>query len=97
MISLTVNKGSDLTSLITINDEDGDPINLTGRSIVFFDVASGLQSRLTGQRTDAVNGEFEIKVEGSAPIETGEYKFRLQLNTTGGDSLALPIFDLNVI
>jgi hypothetical protein len=72
----------------------GDPTNLTGRTIAFFDVPDALARRLSGALTDAEDGRGVLTVKGGDPIPRGLHRFGVQLRTaTGANPIA---FDLTL-
>lgn len=46
--------------------------------------------------TDLANGIFEVKLEGTAPLNKGAYPFRVQGTMTNGDTIASPEVTINV-
>jgi hypothetical protein len=100
MISLSATRGSDVVSVITMKQPNNTPIDLTGRTIAFFDIPTNLTGRISGSIIDATAGKIQVNVEGTDPITLGNYIFRLQINAGTApniDSLALPKIELKVV
>jgi hypothetical protein len=100
MISLSATRGSDVVFVITMKQPNNTPIDLTGRTIAFFDIPKNLTGRISGSIVDATAGKIQVNVEGTDPITLGNYIFRLQINdenVSNVDSLALPKIELRII
>lgn len=112
MSSLIVNRGSDADFVLTWKDENGDPVDLSGKTVTVFDevvvstcskvrgpVSGDITNRITGQVTDGPNGIVTLHLEGTTPIRVGKYAFRVQLNEQSGEainSLATPLIGLEI-
>lgn len=96
---ITVNRFECLKAQCTWTDENGDPIDLTGKTITLVDYSPAELVGVTVDITDAANGVFEI--EASQAIVDGlqigllSY-FRLSLNTPGGCPDSTPRIGINV-
>lgn len=93
-----VARGSDITIAVTVSDT-GNAVDLSGRSLVVFDVPPGLRDRVSASISDAATGKITIEIEGSDPIAEGTHMFRLQIKKPDAsdlDSIALPVFVLRV-
>ncbi len=71
MISLSATRGSDVVSVITMKQPNNTPIDLTGRTIAFFDIPTNLTGRISGSIIDATAGKIQVNVEGTDPITLG--------------------------
>lgn len=111
MSSLIVNKGSDAEFILAYKDAAGEPIDLTGRTVLVFDEVIvgatsrrgvqvvGIKDKITGTVTNGAGGIVTLKLDGTDPIPVGKYSFRVQLNEgTGNDieSLATPLIYLDI-
>jgi hypothetical protein len=112
MSSLVVNRGSDAEFVLTWKDENGDPVDLTGKTVTVFDEivvgtcskvrgpnSGDIANRITGEVTDGPNGIVTLYLEGTNPIRVGKYAFRVQLNNQSGEvvsSLATPLIGLEI-
>lgn len=95
MSTLIVTRGSDADFVMTWTDQNKDPIDLTAMTVVIFDADNRIKDRLSGSVTNGLAGEVTILLEGTSPIQTGSYKFRVQVNSADR-SLATPIINLAV-
>ena len=101
-VSIEATRYSDILRTLTLKDDTGAAIPLTGQTVNVLDVSEGITGLVTATITDAANGEIEINIEGTAPIDLGTHTFRLQVvdplgGTTGGLSIGLPLFELKVV
>jgi hypothetical protein len=95
-----INRGSDLSVLVTLADESGAAVVLDGRGLTVFDESPGLKGRVFAGIQDAEKGEILIRVEGTVPIASGRHYFRLQMNLPAGgeevESVGFPPFLITV-
>lgn len=95
-------RGSDIRIPVTlrhppVGGDPPEPVNLTGRDLVVFDVSPGLQGRVTVAMVDAAAGHIEFFIQGTDPIAIGQHDYRLQIVGNGMDSKAHPRYIVPVI
>lgn len=95
MTLLKVTSGSDVRVVLMI-ESDGVPVDLTERGVAIFGAAPQIANRASAVINDPVGGLIEVMIEGTDPIPTGTYGFRVQINGAG-DSVGLPAFNLKVV
>lgn len=96
MSTLNVTRGSDASFVFTWKDVDKAPIDVSGMEVVILDPSTEVAARLSGEITEGISGVVTIFLEGTDPIKTGRYNFRVQLNTLAGQSMATPQLTLVV-
>jgi hypothetical protein len=91
-----ITRGTDVSVVVTLTQPTTNaPVDITGRTLTVFDVPPALENKISAEILDAPAGKIKVKVEGTAPVPTGVYKFRVQLN--GDDSLGYPEFRLCIV
>lgn len=95
MTLLKVTSGSDVRVMLMI-ESDGVPVDLAERGVSIFGAAAQIANRASAVIRDAAAGLIEVMIEGTDPIPTGTYGFRVQINGAG-DSVGLPVFTLKVV
>jgi hypothetical protein len=94
--TLNVTRGSDASFVFTWKDSEDAFINISGMTVVILDASTLIEDRLSGTVTNGTLGQATVVLEGTDPIDTGRYTFRVQLNSTTGQSLATPQLTLIV-
>ena len=89
-------RGADKDFVIRLKDANEEPIDITGRTLLFFDISPSLSGRVSGSVTDGLNGEISVHVEGTVPLPLGLHSFRLQLSA-GSASIAIKPIQLKVV
>lgn len=96
---ITINRFECLRATCTWTDENGDALDLTGKTITLVDYSPAGLADATVTITDAVNGVFEIEasqaIVDALPAGLLSY-FRLSLNTPGGCADSTPRIGINV-
>lgn len=96
MSTINVTRGSDVSITMTWRDSDQLPIDLSDMTLSLLDVAVGIVDKLSGVISDAVNGKVTISLEGTDPIKTGTYKFRVKLTSSLDNSIASPLIKIKI-
>ena len=91
-----INRGSDFRLALTLVDQLGAAIDLTGREIAIIDASRTIRSRIAAEISDAGAGQAEVFIEGTSPLPVGTYTFRVQLLLDGGDSQSWPMIGVRV-
>jgi len=86
-------RGSDFIIPFEETNEDGSPVNLSGRTPLILDASPGFAGTLTVEMIDADAGRYDVKRVGP-PLPTGLYRFRVQL--TGDNLLSLGAHEITV-
>jgi hypothetical protein len=79
IIAQEVVRGSDFAFRLTWKDSEDVPLDFTGYTISFLDVAPSLEGRLSGSFVNAALGQLSISVEGNPPLTVGLHSFRVLL------------------
>lgn len=83
MDSIIINKGECLHVTLDWDNEDGTPINITGRTFTVFEAAPLFTAVFTV--TDAVNGKVEMQVTDTSMLNLGRSnRFRISMSVDGG-------------
>jgi len=96
MAEIELVRGADKDLVLLLKDSVGDPIDISGRTLLIFDVSRALLGKVSGAITDGPAGELSIHVEGTTPIPLGLHSFRVQL-TAGTASIAIKPIQLRVV
>lgn len=106
-INLTIIRGDTTNITLTLTDQDGDPIDLTGATVFFtakpdFDNdvtdADAVITKEVSSHTDPTNGITVIPLTASdTDITPGIYHYDVQVKDTGGSIFSLPARQLKVI
>ena len=83
MDSIIINKGECLNVTLDWDNEDGTPINITGRIFAVLESAPLFTAVFT--ITDAVNGKVQMKVEDTSMLGLGRVnRFRISMADGSG-------------
>ena len=96
---ITINRFECLSASCTWTDENGDPVDLTGKTITVVDYSPAVLGDMAATVTDAANGVFTLKLDedDAAQLPSGMNSwFRLSLNTPGGCDDSTPRIGINV-
>lgn len=84
MTRIMINRGADRTLWFAWKSSDGKPIALASTEL--FQVARGLEGRVSLVDTDLASGEFMLKLEGTEPLRPRSYDLWIQVFDLAGDS-----------
>lgn len=101
---MTIYRGASFILTITVQDANGDPVDLTGATARAevrkrAAVSSTLILNLAPTITNAAGGVIAINVSGdvTAALEPGSGKWDLVVETAGGDTLVIvPTEDITI-
>lgn len=96
---LVVFKKNDITISVTVTDQDGNVVDITGGTVTltvkenYGDADPGALQIivLSGALTDPANGQTNIVIADTdtTSVDVGNYLYDIQLNTAGGDIYTL--------
>ena len=106
-INLTIIRGDTTNITLTLTDQDGDAIDLTGATVFFtakpdfdndiLDAAAVITKEVTSH-SDPTNGITVIPLTPSdTDITPGIYQYDVQVKDAGGSIFSLPARQLKVI
>ena len=89
MGSIIISRGECLHASLAWTDEDGNPIDITGRDFAVFDAAPAFTAEFS--ITDAAAGRVDVTVADTSMLLPGRTnRFRLSMTLPGGCSDTTP-------
>jgi len=95
MQSIIINRGECLHSTLSWTDENGAPIDITGRTFQLFDAQPEFTAQFTV--TDAAAGQVEMRVADTSSLGLGRVnRFRVSMSLDGGCVDTTPLIWIEV-
>jgi hypothetical protein len=88
--TITTNRKTDVRFSLSVKTPSGDAVDLTGFTASVFDVSKKIEGRVTATISDGASGIIDVEIEGTDPIPTGTYEFRIAYEDGDGFSVGLP-------